>query len=207
MTDAELELAFYEKFLFSKGLEPYPVQEQAIAPHLRRQERARHRADRHRQDADGEGRAVSRVRPRRARDLHDAAARAHRGEVPRAVRGLRRGQRRVRDRRLQGQSRGADPGRGRRDPVEPDRRREARVARRDRRHGRGPLLQRSRARLRLGAVDHRARSAHAARRSCRRPSGIPSSSASGSSSRGACRCCSSIRASARCRSFTSSARR
>ena len=29
-TDAELELSFYEKFLWSKGLEPYPVQEQAI---------------------------------------------------------------------------------------------------------------------------------------------------------------------------------
>jgi hypothetical protein len=27
---ADLELAFYEKFFFSKGLEPYPVQEQAI---------------------------------------------------------------------------------------------------------------------------------------------------------------------------------
>lgn len=31
MTDGDLELAFYEKFLWSKGLEPYPVQEQAIA--------------------------------------------------------------------------------------------------------------------------------------------------------------------------------
>ncbi len=30
-TDAELELSFYEKFLWSKGLEPYPVQEQAIS--------------------------------------------------------------------------------------------------------------------------------------------------------------------------------
>lgn len=30
-TDGELELEFYEKFLWSKGLEPYPVQEQAIA--------------------------------------------------------------------------------------------------------------------------------------------------------------------------------
>lgn len=30
MTDAELELSFYEKFLFGKGIEPYPVQEQAI---------------------------------------------------------------------------------------------------------------------------------------------------------------------------------
>src|SRR5436190_5071660 len=29
-TDAELELSFYEKFLFGKGIEPYPVQEQAI---------------------------------------------------------------------------------------------------------------------------------------------------------------------------------
>lgn len=29
-TDGELELSFYEKFLWSKGLEPYPVQEQAI---------------------------------------------------------------------------------------------------------------------------------------------------------------------------------
>jgi len=29
-TDAELELAFYDKFLLSRGLEPYPVQEQAI---------------------------------------------------------------------------------------------------------------------------------------------------------------------------------
>ena len=29
-TDGELELAFYERFLWSKGLEPYPVQEQAI---------------------------------------------------------------------------------------------------------------------------------------------------------------------------------
>ncbi len=30
MTDPEIELAFYEKFLFSKGIEPYPVQEQAF---------------------------------------------------------------------------------------------------------------------------------------------------------------------------------
>src|SRR5690606_10651368 len=30
VTDAELELSFYEKFLFGKGIEPYPVQEQAI---------------------------------------------------------------------------------------------------------------------------------------------------------------------------------
>ncbi|MEO8840511.1 MAG: DEAD/DEAH box helicase [Kofleriaceae bacterium] len=30
-TDAELELAFYEQFLWGKGLEPYPVQEQAIS--------------------------------------------------------------------------------------------------------------------------------------------------------------------------------
>jgi superfamily II DNA/RNA helicase len=30
-TDGELELSFYEKFLWSKGLEPYPVQEQAIS--------------------------------------------------------------------------------------------------------------------------------------------------------------------------------
>jgi hypothetical protein len=29
-TDGDLELSFYEKFLWSKGLEPYPVQEQAI---------------------------------------------------------------------------------------------------------------------------------------------------------------------------------
>ena len=29
---ADLELAFYERFLLSRGLEPYPVQEQAIAP-------------------------------------------------------------------------------------------------------------------------------------------------------------------------------
>ncbi|MDQ3341784.1 MAG: DEAD/DEAH box helicase [Myxococcota bacterium] len=29
-TDGELELSFYDKFLWSKGLEPYPVQEQAI---------------------------------------------------------------------------------------------------------------------------------------------------------------------------------
>lgn len=31
MTDAELELSFYEKFLLGRGLEPYPVQEQAIS--------------------------------------------------------------------------------------------------------------------------------------------------------------------------------
>src|SRR5678816_3812358 len=30
MTDAELELSFYEKFLLGVGIEPYPVQEQAI---------------------------------------------------------------------------------------------------------------------------------------------------------------------------------
>jgi len=30
-TDGELELSFYETFLWSKGLEPYPVQEQAIS--------------------------------------------------------------------------------------------------------------------------------------------------------------------------------
>ncbi|MDB4962966.1 MAG: box helicase domain protein [Myxococcales bacterium] len=30
-TDGELELSFYEKFLWSKGVEPYPVQEQAFA--------------------------------------------------------------------------------------------------------------------------------------------------------------------------------
>ncbi len=30
-TDGELELSFYEKFLWSRGLEPYPVQEQALA--------------------------------------------------------------------------------------------------------------------------------------------------------------------------------
>ncbi|MEO8553117.1 MAG: DEAD/DEAH box helicase, partial [Kofleriaceae bacterium] len=30
-TDGELELQFYEQFLWSKGLEPYPVQEQAIS--------------------------------------------------------------------------------------------------------------------------------------------------------------------------------
>ncbi|MBA3457837.1 MAG: DEAD/DEAH box helicase [Deltaproteobacteria bacterium] len=29
-TDGEIELAFYEKFLWSKGVEPYPVQEQAF---------------------------------------------------------------------------------------------------------------------------------------------------------------------------------
>ena len=29
-TDGELELSFYDKFLWSRGLEPYPVQEQAI---------------------------------------------------------------------------------------------------------------------------------------------------------------------------------
>ena len=27
---ADLELSFYETFLFGKGIEPYPVQEQAI---------------------------------------------------------------------------------------------------------------------------------------------------------------------------------
>ena len=31
VTDGELELSFYEKFLWSRGLEPYPVQEQAIS--------------------------------------------------------------------------------------------------------------------------------------------------------------------------------
>jgi hypothetical protein len=31
VTDADLELAFYDRFLWSRGLEPYPVQEQAIA--------------------------------------------------------------------------------------------------------------------------------------------------------------------------------
>src|ERR1051325_2189266 len=30
-TDGDLELAFYDKFLLSRGLEPYPVQEQAIS--------------------------------------------------------------------------------------------------------------------------------------------------------------------------------
>src|SRR3954469_22025484 len=30
-TDGELELSFYEQFLWSRGLEPYPVQEQAIS--------------------------------------------------------------------------------------------------------------------------------------------------------------------------------
>ncbi len=30
-TEAELELSFYEKFLWGKGLEPYPVQEQSIS--------------------------------------------------------------------------------------------------------------------------------------------------------------------------------
>jgi len=30
-TTADLELSFYEKFLFGKGIEPYPVQEQAIS--------------------------------------------------------------------------------------------------------------------------------------------------------------------------------
>ncbi|MEO7095158.1 MAG: DEAD/DEAH box helicase, partial [Polyangiales bacterium] len=30
-TDGEIELSFYEKFLWGRGLEPYPVQEQAIA--------------------------------------------------------------------------------------------------------------------------------------------------------------------------------
>src|SRR6476659_8976953 len=30
-TDGDLELAFYDKFLISRGLEPYPVQEQAIS--------------------------------------------------------------------------------------------------------------------------------------------------------------------------------
>ncbi|MBV8762225.1 MAG: DEAD/DEAH box helicase [Deltaproteobacteria bacterium] len=30
-SDADLELAFYDKFLLSRGLEPYPVQEQAIS--------------------------------------------------------------------------------------------------------------------------------------------------------------------------------
>ncbi|HEY4175909.1 MAG TPA: DEAD/DEAH box helicase, partial [Kofleriaceae bacterium] len=30
-TDGELELSFYEKFLWGRGLEPYPVQEQAVA--------------------------------------------------------------------------------------------------------------------------------------------------------------------------------
>ena len=36
-TDGELELSFYEKFLWSKGLEPYPVQEQAISKIFARQ--------------------------------------------------------------------------------------------------------------------------------------------------------------------------
>ncbi|HEY5921297.1 MAG TPA: DEAD/DEAH box helicase [Kofleriaceae bacterium] len=31
MTNAELELSFYEKFLLGRGIEPYPVQEQAIS--------------------------------------------------------------------------------------------------------------------------------------------------------------------------------
>jgi hypothetical protein len=31
VTEAELELSFYEKFLLGRGLEPYPVQEQAIS--------------------------------------------------------------------------------------------------------------------------------------------------------------------------------
>jgi len=31
VTDAELELSFYEKFLLGRGIEPYPVQEQAIS--------------------------------------------------------------------------------------------------------------------------------------------------------------------------------
>ena len=62
------------------------------------------------------------------------------------------------------QSRSADPGRGRRDPVEPDRRRQGGRAGRCRHHGRGSLLQRPRARLRVGAIDHRARSARPARR-------------------------------------------
>ena len=30
-SDADLELAFYDKFLLSRGLEPYPVQEQAVS--------------------------------------------------------------------------------------------------------------------------------------------------------------------------------
>src|SRR5690349_18139749 len=29
-SDGDLELSFYDKFLLSRGLEPYPVQEQAI---------------------------------------------------------------------------------------------------------------------------------------------------------------------------------
>src|SRR6185436_16568130 len=29
-SDGDLELSFYDKFLWSRGLEPYPVQEQAI---------------------------------------------------------------------------------------------------------------------------------------------------------------------------------
>src|ERR1051325_9049487 len=35
-TDGDLELAFYDKFLLSRGLEPYPVQEQAISAIFRR---------------------------------------------------------------------------------------------------------------------------------------------------------------------------
>src|ERR1051325_9718403 len=36
-TDGDLELAFYDKFLLSRGLEPYPVQEQAISAIFARQ--------------------------------------------------------------------------------------------------------------------------------------------------------------------------
>ena len=61
VTDAELELAFYEKFLFVEGHRAVSGPGAGVRAHLRRQERDGHRADGHRQDADGEGRAVSRV--------------------------------------------------------------------------------------------------------------------------------------------------
>lgn len=35
LTDAEIELEFYERFFIEKGLEPYPVQEQALGPIFR----------------------------------------------------------------------------------------------------------------------------------------------------------------------------
>ena len=85
-SDSDLELSFYEKFLFSKGLEPYPVQEQAIT-HIFAGESVLVTVP------TGTGKTLMAkaalhrgARPRRARDLHHAAARAHRGEVSRAVR-------------------------------------------------------------------------------------------------------------------------
>ena len=161
---ADLELAFYERFLLRRASSRIPVQEQAIGPifagksvmvtvptgtgkTLMAKAALFARCN--------EARRAIYTTPLRAlteekfRELCDGLRRgATSGSRPATTRSTAR--RRSRSRSPRSCGTGSSP-------IEQV------IAGRRRRDGRGPLLQRPRARLRVGAVDHRARSAHAAR--------------------------------------------